>query len=273
VLKFINFLLTSFDSEKLLISGLSAGIFALFYYIAIIISSGIINLKLRTKIISTLVAVVITITGVTAISLVDRNNAKVYVCGSETASITVVSNQNENVLIISDVSNVFSLGNLRRLNYKSGINNIDTVIFGGGYDYDMPACITRLRQVFNLNKVYYYGKQNKELEIVMANSFPNIKVKAFTENKDFSLVTIKGCYNKGGLSVDILAKGKRIVAFSTLENNERYDFVDGDIDLLIAGSNVSQLNYWLKPKEIVSYRAIDGFNDGESNGNFAYSFK
>ncbi|MBQ8427043.1 MAG: ComEC/Rec2 family competence protein [Clostridia bacterium] len=273
VLKFINVILTTIDSEKLLISGITFGAFSLLYYIAMLIPSGIFNLKLKTKIISTMIAVFIFLTGTTVINTTGNEYVNVYVCGSETASVTVVEADDENVLIVSDTKKIFSVGNLRRLSYKNGILNIDTVIFGGGFDYDMQVFISRLNQVFNIKNVCYYGGQDISLELIMNNSFPDIRVVSFMENEKFPLSNVDGFYTDSGLAVDMYIKGKRIVAFSTLDDSVGYDGINGKIDLLIAGQNIEQLNYKLNPTKIVSYRTAVGFDDGESKGNFIYSFK
>lgn len=272
-LKLINFLILAIDSEKLLIGGVTIGVFAIVYYIALIIPSGLVNLKIKTKIISTVIAIVIFIGGATAINLAEYNKTSVYVCGSSTASITIVSTKNENVLIISDIEKIFSLANLRRLSYKNSINDIDSVIIGGGFDYDMQVCISRLIQVFNLKNVYYYGQKDVMLETVMNKSFAKINVRSFYENQSLPLSNIHATYLKDGLAVDLTINNKRVVTLSTPDEFNGYERLCGDIDILISGQSIEQLDNRLKPKKIVSFREVNGFDDGESNGNYCYSFK
>ena len=87
------------------------------------------------------------------------------------------------------------------------------------------------------------------------------------------LSSIEAFYIENGLAVDLTLKGKRIFAVSTPDLPADYDLIDVGVDLLIAGQNVEQLNYRLKPNKLISYRASIMFENGESNGNFSYSFK
>ncbi len=273
ILKFINIVLTSIDSEKLLVTGIVLGGFSIFYYLAMIFPSGIINLKFITKTILTCVVILVFLTGTIFINVAENKYANLYVCGSDTASITVITTEQENVLIVNDLEKIFSVGNLRRLSYKQGIFDIDTVIISGGFDYDMQVFVSRLRQVFNLNQICYFGEQNISLERIIQNSFPNLKAKAFNDSERLPLSSIEAFYIENGLAVDLTLKGKRIIAVSTPDLPADYDLIDVGVDLLIAGQNVEQLNYRLKPNKLISYRASIMFENGESNGNFSYSFK
>ena len=272
-LKVINIVLTAIDSEKLLITGITFGTFTIVYYVAMIIPSGIFNLRLKTKVITTLVAIITFVVGVVTINTVDSKNINVYVCGSNSASVTVVSTGEENVLVFSSVQKVYSLGNLRRLSNKNGILDIDAVVFGGGFEYDMQVCITRLRQVFNLKDIYYYGATDYEMEMVMEKSFESLNLYALTSGQDFALSSIDVSYTDNGLGVNVVANEKRIVVLSTQDDFNGYHGVTGKIDFLIAGQNFEQLNYWFTADKIVAYRETTGFEDGESKGNFSLSFK
>ncbi len=273
VLKGLNIVLTALDSKALLVSGITFGVFTVFYYTACIVPSGLINMKFRTKITATIVSIAVFISGTVALNVANNKYANVYVCGSDTASVTVIGLENENTMIISDIEKIYSLGNLRRLSYKSGIIELDSIIISGGFKYDMQVLVSRLRQVFDINEVYYYGEKDAQLELIMLHSFKDLKVTAF---KEYELLPTKGFvsnFTEDGCAVNLIVNGKRIVVASQPDEYCGYDGIDEGADILIAGQSVEQLHYRLKPKRVISYRTSNIYYDGESNGNYFLSFK
>lgn len=273
ILKFANIILTSIDSEKLLISGVVIGGFSSFYYVAMIIPSGLINLKSITKIVATSIALSIFLTGTIVLNVAKKEYVNVYVCGSNTASVTVITTERENVLIVSDVQKIFSVGNLRRLSSRNGVFDIDAVIIGGGFEYDMQTFVSRARQVFNLENIYYFGDTNTELETLMKKSFASLMLTSFNAHEKFPLEAICGQFSENGLAVDLTIKDRRIVVLSNSEIITDYSQLGEGMSVLIAGRNLEQLEYKLKPNKLISYRKANGFENGESEGNFLYSFK
>ena len=272
-LKFINILLTALDSEKLLITGIVIGSFVLFYYLAVLLISGFFNFKFKTKIISTAIAVVFFVSG-TIFSTVEKNKyTEVYVCGSDSVCATVVHSYEQTTLIVSQVDKVFSLGNLRRLGSRKGIFDVDNVVILGGFDYDVQVFISRLRQVFNLDKVVYYGEQDVETELVMIRSFSEISLENRLDGEALPLGDLTAVYTSNGQAIDLMVKEKRIVVLATTDQSPNYDHVGENMDVLIVGDAVQTAVHKLKPKMTVTYRKHVGFSDGETNGNFLLSFK
>ncbi|MBQ3220230.1 MAG: ComEC/Rec2 family competence protein [Clostridia bacterium] len=273
VLKFINLLITAVDSRALLITGITFGAFSIFYYIAMIIPSGIFNIKFRTKLVSFIVTALIFITGTVTVNVMDRKNAKLHVCGSETSSMTVISDKHENVMIISDVEKIFSLGNLKRLSSKKGINKVDSVVILNGFNFDMQVLVSRLSQILDLENIYYYGEKDVKLEQVMKKSFKNLRVFALNENQPILQGGFSCRYLQNGIAVELNVKGKRIVVVSTPDSVEDYRQIEKNADILIAGHSLEQFENLLAPKKIISYRKASGYDDGESNGNYSMLFK
>ena len=272
-LKFINLILTVLDGESLLVSGLTFGGFAIIYYAIMIIQSGVINLRRIAKTISTIIMIIVFISGTVVVNVSSNKYVDVYVCGSESACVTVIEYNNENLMVVSDVNKIYSLGNMRRLNYKNGITHIDTVVICGGFKYDMQVFVTKLRQVFSLHQIYYYGETNVELELLMQKSFNDLKVDAYSANQQMPMENLTCNFVEKGVGVDLTIKGKRIVITANTDEPSSYGKIGANMSLLVASQSIEQLEYKLNPEMVISYRSNTNYDDGESNGNYHLSFK
>ncbi len=274
VLKFINLLITSIDSESLLIPGIIMGGFLVFYYGALIISSGLINIKIKTKIVSVVIALAVFVGGTIGLNVDNSKYTKVIVSGSNTSSMAVISSGGQNVLIVANATRTYSLSDLRRIKDVYRISELSAVILQEGFEYDMQIFVSRLKEVFALDTIIYYGEKDSTMELIMAISFPNIDVVNVIENQAMPIKDLTAFYVAEGCAVQVVACGKRIVSISkTTDKTIDYSEVQSQMDLLIAGHSAGVFEVEFNPEEIVTFTATDGFNDGQSNGEYLYQFK
>ena len=110
------------------------GIFALFYYIALVFPSEQFNFKKITRIIATSICVLVCAVGSIFVTIKDNNTAKIYVRGGESLCFTIVDTPGEDTLILSDVSTSFSDYSLTSIRQRYVVEEIDTVIILQGFD-------------------------------------------------------------------------------------------------------------------------------------------
>ncbi len=271
ILMFVNMCIQAFDFELFLVSGVTLGIFTITYYLAMIIPSEILNLKGLTKLILTIVLVIITITGSIITTSVENHNEELMVCGSPSISATIIKTEEENTLIVSNVSNIYSTGRLKRLRDKKGVSQLDNVVILGGFYIERQEFITKLYSVFDIGKVYYYGEENCALDQVIYKSF-NIESKNINHSQDLGLNGLKISYLLDGVVADIEVNNKNIAVFSSVEDAS-YFGLNKEYEYIISNCNQNLINAYYNPSKMISYQRNLLFLDGESKGSAIFNIK
>ncbi len=271
LMKGLNALITVIDSDKLIISGIVLGAFSVFYYIAMIIPSGFLNIKFRTKLVSTIVATTIFFGGVIGVNALKKNQTYMLISGAETVCFSMLVKGDENVLVISDVTRIFSLSDFKAVKSKYGVQEIDCLILTGGYEYDMQVLVSRLLSVFDIENISYYGSKNTELELLMLRSFAHIKVNAYVDGEMLPLENVLCNYAVDGNAVNMTVNGKNLSVLSVPDGLINYTGIGKDKHLIVSGVAVGAVNSRFSPENMVSYRRSSEFLDGETHGVLKFS--
>lgn len=266
----VNFSINVLDYEVFIIGGFFLGAFTIFYYLAMVLSSGLVNMQGRVRLLSVLLSIIICLLGSVCINLVDYNAVKTYVSGTKTISATVISVGEENTLIVSDVDYIYNIGRLKRLNEK-GITEFDNVVLMSGTGVDAQVFLTKLRNSFKIKRVYYYGQDLDAQQSIINKSFPDIEVFAsVTDN-----VPVKGfsCEFKNyGTMLELIIKGKEIAIFSKPDLSVGFSEANKEYDLIIAGNLHERIFAIFNAREKLSYLRSNVYKDAESKGNVCYKF-
>lgn len=270
VLVAVNFLINAFDYKIFIVGGFFLGGFTVFYYLAMVLSSGLVNLHARVRLLSVLLSTVICILGTVCINITDFNAVKMYASGAKTISATVISVKNENTLIVSDVNYIYNIGRLKRLNEK-GITELDNVVLMGGMGVDAQVFLTKLRTAFDIKRVYYYGDDLDKQQNIINKSFPEVEVFAPVTSK----VPVSGfsCeFKNHGRMLELKIKDKIIAIFSKIDLSVGFSETDKEYDLIIAGDLHERIFALFSAKEKLSYLRSSVYYDAESKGNVYYKF-
>ncbi len=270
-IKGINFLITAIDYEIFLVGGFTFGIFAVCYYLALILPCGLINLKKVTKLISSIFMAVICLVGTTVISVQDSKASKAYVIGDEKVCATVIKSEEETVMIVSSVQKVFSINRFKRLSERENITKIDTLIFTQSVQ-DMPSVITRFNQVFELEKVSYYGLTDIATETVIRKSF-GLNVRSFNaEEKLFNNANY--FYALNGYAVECIVKDKRLVVFAEFGKYlSGYEGLENEYDYMVVVDYAQSIYETYQPKEFFCYRNNATYKNAFSSGTVTIKVK
>jgi hypothetical protein len=210
--------------------------------------------------------------GSTLYTLDIKNNHYIIVSGSESISFSIVKYPDENLMIVSDVSKNFSYSRLKRVAVNENIDKIDHLIITGGFDADVLLLTAKLRQIFTLDSVDYYGERDQIMEEIFLKSFPGYYIDNFTDGEDVvrtDRMSVK--FSLLGRLVDIDVDGKNIGVFSSFEKGvPDYTIVDKNYSLLVLLDNGEQINDRLKPIKAVYYRTGIGRIDAERSGNLTF---
>ena len=121
----------SLDTSILMVGGIYTGGFIALYYLALLISTKIVNLKTKLKGILCTILSVTFVLG-TAFTTIERVNAvEICVNYSQSFSSTLLTNKNKDVLIISNYSNSLNISRLAKETEK-----VDTLIILSGTQSD-----------------------------------------------------------------------------------------------------------------------------------------
>ena len=270
VLKFVNMCISAFDYQIFMVGGIVIGAFAIVYALFFIISSELINLKKRIKAITCTLLAVVFVFGCTTLTVKDANSINAFVIGSNNVCATLLTSPSENVMVISSVNHIYSIGRLKKLSESKGVSKINTVIILDGLFVDEQVFLTKLRTAFDLEKVYYYGERKSQMEEIVEQSFNEVDLCsakdgiALTEifSFEYALEGKAAVFKVGDKKCAVLANidGQ---SFAGLNENYYFMVCGGQADVV--------LNYY-GVKVGVGYRAHSYHNDGEKQGTFSYQF-
>ncbi len=267
VIKALNFLITAVDTEALMVGGFSLFGFVIFYYLAVIICSGLINLRFITKLVTSILCIVICIIGTIICNVKENNSTKLFVTGSQNVCASILSEGQTNTLIINSINpNLYSSSKLNALANKSGVKSLDAVIFCGD-NYDYHAVITKINNIFDIKNVYYYGDKEELTEKVITKSFPGIRITNLYSNQSIEVGkwTIDYFTNGDGA---MLSRNDQDLLFLTETDRLNIDKLTFNqvYEKVIAIDSIEWLDSLLSKGKMISYRSNAYFDDAESQG-------
>lgn len=221
VFKGLSFLATVTDYTIFTIDGISLGFSIVFYFLAILFSSGLIALGKKPKFIISLSMALLF--GVSAImgSVVASNQTKVYISGSNNFCFTFVSSSGENILIINDVYVYSSVSSLQKIknNSRQGVLNY-LIIPKQVSNCDIQIVLSKVLSVFDVGNLYYYGQVRQTEEDAITLSFGDeINVVNFEGDIAMPTVNVKCKFVNNGYAVHCEKDGKKLIAYSRFGDN------------------------------------------------------
>ena len=267
----INALISAIDYDVFIVGGFTFGIFVLFYYLALFFPCGLLNLKKVTSLLASLICLLVCTVGTTIINVSENSIPKAYVIGSDKACVTVIKNCEETIMVVSDLDRAFSLSRFNRLSQREGITDIDTVIFLQK-SADIQLAITRLNQVFDFEKVIYYGWKNQILESVLIKSF-GVTARSYQDGQKLEIAT-ECAYSLNGYAVECSVNGNGIAVFAEFgKDYVDYKGLNGKNDYVIAVDYLEFINSEYKPIKLIGYRDNIKFANASSSGTVKLSLK
>ena len=265
-------MITAFDYDLFMVSGFSLAYFCMFYYAAVFLPSGLFNLKRCFKLISFSLCTIICITGTVVFNVVEAKTFNVYVVGSQTISATLLSLEGENTLIVSSADAIFSASRLKRLSDKSGITDVDCLIVTSGCASDVQNITTKLNKYFKISKICYYGKQNKDMEMIIMRSF-GIEAIGCENNVSLPVKTSNCTFDLKGYAVNVEKNGKILTVFSRFgKYNSNYDKLNINPDCIIAFDYCFNIYERYKKVKTISYLEDSYFINGQKEGTLKLDF-
>ena len=252
-----------------MVGGIYTGGFIAVYYLALLISTKIINLKAKLKGIICSILSVIFVVG-TAFTTIERVNAvEICVNYSQSFSSTFITYKSKGVLIVSNYSDSPNIYRLTKETENANVENIDSlIILNGTESEDLNLLISRLITKIKLNNVYTFNSENEKDFSLLENSFKNLTFDYVEENQILNLgfLDIENCSN--GYFAKGKANGKAISVFSNVDS-VNVDFSKTyNSNLIIALDKQDQIKAKCPNSTLISYKYSSVFANAEVNGNY-----
>jgi hypothetical protein len=147
-------------------------------------------------------------------------------------------------------------------------NELDGVIITNGVGADIYKVVCRINEVYDMEKVYYFGDRDRDLERAVLLTFPKISVENYGEKSLFGGERFKFNYLLGGLAVEILTEKGKALVLSPFENKmvEYFDLKD-EYDLAVYFDTIESVSTAVDARKEISYRRNNILKDAESSGN------
>lgn len=264
----VNFLMTFASGAAVVITGVTFGIATLFYYLAAILPSGLINIPKTAKAISSVVMAALFIVCAVAVNVTEARTTYVVAAGTESFSVVLADTPEGAVLIVADSKKVFSPSPVLKIAKRRGIKRLSAVyLLKTANDNSDPQDVaTKISFSLPMDKIVYYGKEDETLSAVMKKSFPGIELVHADDGKIKECGTIMN-YALDGNAIVMDICGKSIAVFNAFgEYFAGYSGLNGDFYAIFACDYADSISAVYKPKEFCALKYYKNIKNVVSSG-------
>lgn len=252
------------DFNALVIYAGGLGVFTVLYYAVVVLSGGLINLKRTAKTIVCVILSLICLAGSVFISVNAANGVYVNVVGSDTISAVFMSGKEGNLLVISDVSHVFSANKIKKSALKT--NDVTVVLLDNQKRTDIQVLLSKLNYVLQVKELYYCGIKEEDSEFVISKYYKDITVKNVSDGFSVNFCGNDFCITANGRC--FLGKaGEKIIAIcSKFDDYGDYKNFAKNPDIVICSDKFDGIRLTYSPEKIISFRYSHEYKNGEAEG-------
>ncbi len=276
VLKAVIYVIGILDYEVFMVGGFTFGIFALLYYLAMLVASGFFNFKKITKVIVSAILIITCVAGITTKTVIDNNKTRLIVSGGENHAITLVDTPNTDVMIVSELNRFASTSAINRVVSKRGYSPL-VLIFLNVDGLDVQESLTKINSVVKVEAVYFYSGSNENSQDVVQiieKSFIDTTAIVYDEGQLFTIEQVSCAIDYKANSIMIEHNSRKTTVFRKLgSNNADYDRLSYCPNLAVIYDYGEFIETAYKCEKIISYRKNALYADAESQGNLIYSLE
>ena len=267
----LNVLIKAFDYSVFYVSGIMLGAGVLLYFPAVVICSGVINLKVITRTILAVALLSAFAFNTVLYNLDYRNSLKITVVGNDYINCTLVSDSGEQTIIVNSATR--GVHNKVTNALEEYGESITTAVFPKGEGADISNVVTGLRQ-YGIKTVYYSLERTVLTEDQLGKMFPNITFVQLTDGTVITIgktdITVKQECNL--TEIQRHSNDRVICVLSDASDDTIYPYMS-EYEVLIVNDNPEIANVKASAKSLVSYRVFPPFVDAENDGRYTYRQK
>lgn len=259
----LNYVISFFDYSVFIVGGFSLSYFAIFYYGAMVLPSGLINLKRKAVVILSVLFAFISIFGTVIVNVTEYNKTKCYVLGSDRFCVSIITEKDNNYLLINKADSLFLLSKVNTIKNKLKIGRFDKV-FICDTNENANYILTRFNGAFTIDTVYMYGPYDELLVKVLKKSFGNDFV-FLANDVEVTDDNFSFCFDYDGRAFNVTHNGFNYAFLSEFKNSSDY-FNETNLKALVCLDNLEIVQNLCKPEKTYSYLSQDKYPDGQSGG-------
>lgn len=216
ILNALIYLINILDYSVFTVGGFSFGIYSILYFLVILLVSGLVNIKIKPKVILCLILSTACVLLSVFSALFDYCALKVYANGGYTQSATLISKKDCSVLVLSNIDSQTNFYTVSRIVNKVGVKNLDAIIILNCKEINVDKLYSNVKGTVTASAVYIFGTEDNLEKLAFEKSFKTT-LNYFLDNeqiviKDFNLVS-----SFNGKSVTVKCQDKRIDIFAKLD--------------------------------------------------------
>lgn len=264
----VIFLIKAFDYSVFMIGGITFGIYSLFYYVAILLSSDVVNVKRGIRITLISLLSLTFIIGTVFLNFSEKNSEKCYVIGDRDICAVLFTSKDNNTLLVSNLKSGFSFNRIdRALNncYNKSINRV--IISESEQTLRTDIIIAKLHDHYDIKEVIIYDNIDEELKEILSKMFFTINLKYCFSNEKIAIGKATFSYKYDGYAVNYTNNGKNFLVFSSLSRGISGDNDNMVYDELIVTDYIEILKARFNGKNIIAYNSKN-YNNAYKRGNY-----
>lgn len=270
VLQAINFLINLIDYSAFMVGNIIMGVFAIGYYLALLIACQTVNVRKITSIILSISIGLASVVGSIFLTINDKNSSKIIVSGGTNICFSMVVENKEASMVLSHYSSG-SVNSYYRVVNKEKIEEVDNLFVLDGAVKDLQVLLTKLNAVKLPKKVYYYGTINKEDELAITLSFKSIELISLQEKESLKVNKFTFKYMLDGLALNVDGENFDAVILAQIPDDAPIDIkVESTTDLLVAKNRSDYILNNSNAKNKLTYLKEGVYSDAESKGYVKY---
>ena len=269
----LNFIINAVDFKAFLIGGFTFGGFAAAYYGVILTAGGIFNLGKIIKPVVCVTLAIVCVAGTWAATSAKNNKLCGTVIGSENLSAVFFTVKGENVLVISDVSyKNFSISRLKKAAERTDGKSVAVALLKQTKKAELLALTIRLKTVFNVDTLYYYGEKDAATEQIFGKIFADFTITNMSDGDLFKRGGGEFTFSLGGRCLMCSFNGYNTAVFSSLADTEDCSGLTVYPQAAICYDKYNSITQLYSPETLISFREKYGYKDGEKYGNLTLYF-
>lgn len=275
VFKALIYLFTLTDFSIFMVGGISLSIYVLLYYLALLVFAGFFNLG---KILKASLCIVLIISFICASlihNVVISRQTRVYVIGEKETCVVALFSKEEDILVINAFSSYSSLYRIDDVLKQEKTRKIDAIIITNLYNQtDIHTIVTKLYNILDFERVYYYGESLIKQENAIKLSFGNDKVvENFVDGENIPIKSASCSFVDNGYAVEMKNSSYKILAFSKLPSQPSKAYSSEIYDLAIAYNYQEAIFSLYQTKNEITFFNYNGYKDAYSKGYLLYSWR
>ena len=223
VIKGIVFLINALDLTVFMVGGFIMGVSTLFYYLTLLVLSGMINLEKNTIKILSIVFVSIFALTIFVENFSEFSKTKIYSIASDNLCVSIISHKNDDALIITYSKSDANFEPVIEVFKEKGISKIEKVFILSNNNVDAQEVCSSLIDVVKIDCVNVYGEVDERLYWAMNKSFPEVLL-SFDSGASIGDIYIEYLFDGSGLMAT--RKGKNALFIGALDESENYSMLN-----------------------------------------------